>query len=138
VARSILFDDRANYLANLRASVSDPLTDADMSAIAGIDRNCRLIKGQVFLWKAGQSWRTSGTSTDHHATLGEQGRHPATRCTSHHRPGTSSTKTALWDSGGALVAEATAAYRADRPKPCGPRSMPSGGGALCTTVAAVR
>jgi diketogulonate reductase-like aldo/keto reductase len=47
---------RANYLANLRASVSEPLTDADMSAIAGIDRNCRLIKGHVFLWKAGQSW----------------------------------------------------------------------------------
>ncbi|MGZ8437186.1 MAG: aldo/keto reductase [Candidatus Limnocylindrales bacterium] len=47
---------RANYLANLRAAVSDPLTDADMSAIADIDRNCRLIKGQVFMWKAGQSW----------------------------------------------------------------------------------
>lgn len=47
---------RANYLANLRASVSEPLTDAEMSAIAGIDRNCRLIKGQVFLWKAGQTW----------------------------------------------------------------------------------
>jgi diketogulonate reductase-like aldo/keto reductase len=47
---------RANYLANLQTSVSEPLTDADMSAIAGIDRNCRLIKGQVFLWKAGQSW----------------------------------------------------------------------------------
>jgi alcohol dehydrogenase (NADP+) len=24
--------------------------------MAGIDRNCRFIKGQVFLWKAGQSW----------------------------------------------------------------------------------
>jgi alcohol dehydrogenase (NADP+) len=47
---------RANYLANLRASVSEPLTDAEMSAIAGIDRNCRLIKGHVFLWKAGQTW----------------------------------------------------------------------------------
>jgi diketogulonate reductase-like aldo/keto reductase len=47
---------RANYLANLQASVSDPLTDGEMSAIAAIDRNCRLIKGQVFLWKAGQSW----------------------------------------------------------------------------------
>jgi alcohol dehydrogenase (NADP+) len=45
-----------NYLANLRAAVSEPLTDADMTAIAGIDRNCRLIKGQVFLWKSGQSW----------------------------------------------------------------------------------
>ena len=25
-------------------------------AIAGIDRNCRLIKGQVFLWKQDQTW----------------------------------------------------------------------------------
>jgi alcohol dehydrogenase (NADP+) len=47
---------RANYLANLRATVSGPLTDEDMRAIASIDRNCRLIKGQVFLWKAGQGW----------------------------------------------------------------------------------
>jgi diketogulonate reductase-like aldo/keto reductase len=42
--------------ANLRAIVDNPLTDADMAAIAAIDRNCRLIKGQVFLWKEGQSW----------------------------------------------------------------------------------
>ena len=27
-----------------------------MRAIARIDRNCRLIKGQVFLWKEDQSW----------------------------------------------------------------------------------
>jgi len=27
-----------------------------MSDIAAIDRNCRLIKGQVFLWRDGQSW----------------------------------------------------------------------------------
>jgi hypothetical protein len=27
-----------------------------MRAIAGIDRDNRLIKGQVFLWRAGQSW----------------------------------------------------------------------------------
>lgn len=45
-----------NYLANLRASISEPLTDEDMRAIAAIDRNCRLIKGQVFLWKENQSW----------------------------------------------------------------------------------
>ncbi|MBK8027130.1 MAG: aldo/keto reductase [Chloroflexi bacterium] len=44
------------YIANLRAVVEDPLTDAEMAAIAGIDRNCRLIKGQVFLWKDDQSW----------------------------------------------------------------------------------
>ncbi|OPZ82159.1 MAG: 2,5-diketo-D-gluconic acid reductase A [bacterium ADurb.Bin429] len=47
---------RRNFLANLRAMTEDPLTDAEMAAIAGIDRNCRLIKGQVFLWKDGQSW----------------------------------------------------------------------------------
>jgi len=47
---------RSNYLANLQAAVAPPLTDAEMGAIRGIDRNCRLVKGQVFLWKAGQSW----------------------------------------------------------------------------------
>ena len=47
---------RRNYLANLQAVTGDPLSDADMAAIAGIDRNCRLVKGQVFLWKSGQSW----------------------------------------------------------------------------------
>jgi alcohol dehydrogenase (NADP+) len=47
---------RANYLANLKAAVSPPLSDADMAALAGIDKNCRLIKGQVFLWRDGQSW----------------------------------------------------------------------------------
>lgn len=46
----------ANYLANLKAVSGDPLSDGEMQAIAGIDRNCRLIKGQVFLWKEGQSW----------------------------------------------------------------------------------
>jgi diketogulonate reductase-like aldo/keto reductase len=45
-----------NYRANLSAVVSDPLTDEEMRQIAAIDRNCRLIKGQVFLWKDGQAW----------------------------------------------------------------------------------
>jgi diketogulonate reductase-like aldo/keto reductase len=47
---------RSHYLANLRSAATEPLTDEDMTAIAEIDRNCRLIKGQVFLWKDGQSW----------------------------------------------------------------------------------
>jgi diketogulonate reductase-like aldo/keto reductase len=47
---------REQYLANLRAAVTAPLTDDDMRAIAGIDKNCRLIKGQVFLWKDNQTW----------------------------------------------------------------------------------
>jgi diketogulonate reductase-like aldo/keto reductase len=47
---------RSHYLSNLSAAVSAPLSGEDMQAIAAIDRNCRLIKGQVFLWKEGQSW----------------------------------------------------------------------------------
>ncbi len=47
---------RANYVANLECVASAPLTGDEMRAIAAIDRNCRLIKGQVFLWKQDQSW----------------------------------------------------------------------------------
>jgi diketogulonate reductase-like aldo/keto reductase len=47
---------RRNYLANLAGVVSEPLTVEDMHDIAAIDKNCRLIKGQVFLWKPNQSW----------------------------------------------------------------------------------
>ncbi len=47
---------RHQYLGSLRAICEDPLTEDEMAAIAGIDRNCRLIKGQVFLWKEGQHW----------------------------------------------------------------------------------
>ena len=46
----------AHYVSNLRAAVTPPLSDEDMTAIAGIDRGCRLIKGQVFLWREEQSW----------------------------------------------------------------------------------
>ncbi len=45
-----------NYVANLQGAVFDPLGDEEMRQIAAIDRNCRLIKGQVFLWKDGQTW----------------------------------------------------------------------------------
>jgi alcohol dehydrogenase (NADP+) len=47
---------RNEYLSNLRSTVSEPLTDEEMKAVAGADRNSRLIKGQVFLWKDGQTW----------------------------------------------------------------------------------
>jgi diketogulonate reductase-like aldo/keto reductase len=47
---------RRNYLANLQATVSAPLSESEMAAISRIDRNCRLIKGQVFLWREGQAW----------------------------------------------------------------------------------
>jgi diketogulonate reductase-like aldo/keto reductase len=45
-----------NYRANLAGVVGDPLTGDEMKQIAAIDRNCRLIKGQVFLWKDDQTW----------------------------------------------------------------------------------
>ena len=36
--------------------IENLLTKAEMEAISEIDRNCRLIKGHVFLWKEGQTW----------------------------------------------------------------------------------
>ena len=47
---------RSHYRANLEAAVTEPLSDNEMEQISKIDQNCRFIKGQVFLWKAGQDW----------------------------------------------------------------------------------
>ena len=47
--------NRRNYLSNLQAGVSEPLTENEMREIAGIDKGCHLIKGQVFLWKDDQT-----------------------------------------------------------------------------------
>lgn len=47
---------RGQCLANLRAAVTPPLTAEEMRDLARIDRNCLLIKGQVFPWKDGQGW----------------------------------------------------------------------------------
>lgn len=44
------------YLSNLRCTVEDPLTQEEMDRIAAADCNCRLIKGQVFLWPGASSW----------------------------------------------------------------------------------
>jgi alcohol dehydrogenase (NADP+) len=48
--------NRRNYLANIQAVAGEPLSSDEMKAIERIDRNCRLIKGQVFLWKENQNW----------------------------------------------------------------------------------
>ncbi len=45
-----------HYRENLEGLALEALTGEEMRKIAAIDRNCRLIKGQVFLWKEGQSW----------------------------------------------------------------------------------
>lgn len=46
----------SKMIANLQAAVSPLLSEDEMHSIATIDKNCRLVKGQVFLWKEGQSW----------------------------------------------------------------------------------
>jgi len=45
-----------HFFENIEAAVHVTLTDRDMEDIAKIDKNCRLIKGQVFLWKENQRW----------------------------------------------------------------------------------
>jgi alcohol dehydrogenase (NADP+) len=47
---------RNNYFSNLLCTITDPLTDEEMKEIESADKNCRLIKGQVFLWKGAKDW----------------------------------------------------------------------------------
>ena len=44
------------YQSNLTCVTEDPLTAEEMEAITRDDRNCRLIKGQVFLWEGAHGW----------------------------------------------------------------------------------
>ena len=45
-----------NYVSNLACVTGDPLTDAEMQVLSTLDRNCRLVKGQVFLWPGATHW----------------------------------------------------------------------------------
>lgn len=45
------------YISNLRCATEDPLTEEEMEKIRKSDRNCRLIKGQVFLWSGASDWK---------------------------------------------------------------------------------
>jgi alcohol dehydrogenase (NADP+) len=45
-----------HYSDNIEAVIKVKLTQEDMNEISKIDKNCRLIKGQVFLWKDNQNW----------------------------------------------------------------------------------
>lgn len=44
------------YAANLKCAIEDPLTEEEMAAIQTDDCNCRLVKGQVFLWEGANGW----------------------------------------------------------------------------------
>ncbi|MGI5900736.1 MAG: aldo/keto reductase [Christensenellales bacterium] len=48
--------NRKNYLSNLRSITEDPLSREEMERMRSVERNCRLIKGQVFLWEGAGSW----------------------------------------------------------------------------------
>jgi len=41
---------------NLKGITEGPLTEQEMEAIYKIDKQCRLIKGQVFLWQSAKGW----------------------------------------------------------------------------------
>jgi diketogulonate reductase-like aldo/keto reductase len=41
---------------NLEALTKGPLTEEEMKEMSEIDKNCRLIKGQVFLWEGAKGW----------------------------------------------------------------------------------
>lgn len=45
-----------NLLSNLSVVDGEPLSDEDMRAISAADKNCRLVKGHVFLWKGAKDW----------------------------------------------------------------------------------
>lgn len=53
----IPFSVRENeFRSNLECSIIDPLTEEEMEDIKNLNKNCRLIKGQVFLWEGANTW----------------------------------------------------------------------------------
>ncbi len=45
-----------NIDSNFKSVMEDPLSEEEMAEMEKVDRNCRLIKGQVFLWKDAADW----------------------------------------------------------------------------------
>ena len=46
----------AKYASNLKSVTEDPLTDAEMEIIKGLECGNRLVKGDVFLWPGADDW----------------------------------------------------------------------------------
>ncbi len=44
------------YISNLKCTTEDPLTDDEMYLLRNAERDCRLVKGQVFLWPGADDW----------------------------------------------------------------------------------
>jgi alcohol dehydrogenase (NADP+) len=46
-----------NIESNFNAVMGNPLTDEEIQILSTVDKNSRLIKGQVFLWKGAKGWQ---------------------------------------------------------------------------------
>ena len=46
----------AQYVSNLKCTTVDPLTDYEMELLKKAERNCRMVKGQFFLWPGAEDW----------------------------------------------------------------------------------
>lgn len=46
----------SKIFSNREGVTKDPLTESEMEEISKIDKKCRLIKGQVFLWEGAKGW----------------------------------------------------------------------------------
>ena len=107
------------YWSNLKAAMTEPLTDEEMQEIAGIDKNNRLIKGQVFLWESAKDWQDLWDLDGQIASHVIQGiaENMASQFILTVDVGTSSTKTSLWTEAGQLVAHASSTYNLQRAEP---------------------
>lgn len=46
----------SQYISNIKCTTEDPLTEDEMYLMRNAERNCRLVKGQVFLWPGATDW----------------------------------------------------------------------------------
>ena len=44
------------YVSNLQSTFTEPLTEEEMKVISTLEKNNRLVKGQVFLWEGANDW----------------------------------------------------------------------------------
>lgn len=44
------------YTSNLQSTLTEPLSEEEMKILSTLERNNRLVKGQVFLWEGAESW----------------------------------------------------------------------------------
>lgn len=44
------------YVSNLQSTITEPLTEEEMKIISTLEKNNRLVKGQVFLWAGANDW----------------------------------------------------------------------------------